>query len=188
MYTVDSTPAPDSDVNPTKRLIVRSLILALIILFASFWIWALFFASKEAVNRVDDRQWAARGEQICLEAAEARFELIDLRSIADAGPELIRERADIVDRATDILERMVDDLVAVQPFDAKGQAIVPQWEDDYRVYIQDRRNFTDRLRETGENEAFYETKLGSIPISERIATFAGDNEMPACAPPYDLSR
>ena len=25
--------------------------------FAAFWIWALFFASKEAVNRIGDRAW-----------------------------------------------------------------------------------------------------------------------------------
>ena len=36
--------------------------------------------------------------------------------------------------------------------------------------------------------AFYETAEDGLPISERLATFAGDNEMSACAPPIDLSR
>ncbi len=188
MQTVDHNPKTDSPDKTAKRLIVRALLALLVAGFATFWIWALFFASKEAVNRIDDRAWAERGEQICLQAAQDRFELTDLRTIVDVGPELIRERADIVDRATDILEHMVDDLVAVTPTDEKGQQIVPLWEDDYRVYLQDRRNFADQLRETGENKAFYETKIEAIPISERIATFAGDNEMPTCSPPYDLSR
>lgn len=187
MQTADLTGAPDAE-HRTRKLLVRGLLTVMMFGFAAFWIWALFFASKEAVNKIDDRAWTERAEQICLQAAEDRIELTDLRSIVDNDPELIRERADIVDRATDILEGMVDDLVAMTPADEKGQAIVPQWEADYRTYLQDRRNFADRLRETGENEPFYETKVDAIPISERIATFAGDNEMAACAPPYDLSR
>ena len=101
---------------------------------------------------------------------------------------LIRERADIVDRATDIVERMLDDVVAVPPADAKGLAIVPQWEDEYRAYLESRRTYADQLRETGENLAFYEPGADGIPISERLETFAGDNEMPSCAPPRDLSQ
>jgi hypothetical protein len=188
MQTVDPLTTPDIPVSPAKRLVRRSLLGVLVAGFAAFWIWALFFASKEAVNRIDDRAWAARSEALCLQAAEDRIALTDLRPIVDVSPDLIRERADIVDRATDILETMLDDIVAVQPSDEKGRAIVPQWEADYRTYLQDRRNFTNTLRETGENRAFYETEVDAIPISERIATFAGDNEMPTCSPPYDLSR
>ena len=188
MQTVDHSPTADADAHPGRRLVKRALLGLMVACFATFWIWALFFASKEAVNRIDDRSWAARAESICLQAAEDRLELTDLRSIVDGGPDLIRERADIVDRATDNLERMIDDLVAVQPADEKGRAIVPQWEADYRRYLQDRRNFANELRETGENKPFYESKTDAIPISERIATFAGDNEMPTCSPPYDLSR
>lgn len=187
MHTVDPASPPDADV-PAGKMLVRVLLTILVAGFAAFWIWALFFASKESVNRIDDRAWAARGEQICLEATEERLELTDLRTIVDGGPELIRERAGILDEATDVLDRMVDDLVAVTPTDLKGQQIVPQWEADYRTYIQDRRNYADELRRTGENEPFYETEVDAIPISERIATFAVDNEMPSCAPPYDLTR
>jgi hypothetical protein len=103
-------------------------------------------------------------------------------------PALVRERADIVDRATDIIERMLDDLVAQQPTDDKGRDLVPQWEADYRSYIEDRRTFTETLRDTGENVAFYETEAAGIPISEKLETFAGDNDMPTCAPPRDLTR
>ena len=186
--TPDAPAKPDAPTMSATRLLLRGLLGVLVVGFATFWIWALFFASKEAVNRIDDRVWAARSEALCLQAAEDRIALTDLRPIVDVSPELIRERADIVDRATDILETMLDDIVAVQPSDEKGRAIVPLWEADYRTYLQDRRNFTDMLRETGENRAFYETEVNAIPISERIATFAGDNEMPTCSPPYDLSR
>lgn len=177
---------------PVVRWTVRVLMIALFAAFVAFWTWALFFASKEAVNKIDDRAWAARAEQICTEANEARLELSDYRSIVDADEAevaaLIRERADIVDRATDILEQMLDDVVAVPPADEKGRAIVPQWEAEYRAYLAGRRAYADDLRETGENLPFYEPGADGIPVSERLETFAGDNEMPACAPPRDLTR
>ena len=96
--------------------------------------------------------------------------------------------ADIVDRATDIIEQMLDDVVAGTPSDAKGQDLVPQWEADYRTYIADRRAFTADLRDSGENLPFYETQVSGIPISEKLEVFAADNKMATCAPPRDLTR
>lgn len=178
--------------SPFVRWTVRSVLIVAVAGFVAFWTWALFFASKEAVNKIDDRAWAERAEQICADANDARLELSDYRPIAgddDADvADLVRERADIVDRATDIVETMLDDIVAVPPTDAKGRAIVPQWESEYRAYIEGRRTYADGLRETGENLPFYEPGAEGIPVSERLETFAGDNEMPSCAPPRDLTR
>lgn len=173
---------------PPPRPWVRLLLGVVVALFAAFWVWALFFASKEAVNRIDDRAWADRAERICADANDDRVELSDFREIVDDDADMIAERADIVDRATDIIDGMVDDVVAVAPSDEKGRAIVPQWADEYRQYIAARRDYTAELRRTGENEAFFEPAAGGIPISERLETFAGDNDMPSCAPPRDLSR
>ncbi|MDW3212861.1 MAG: hypothetical protein R8G01_02610 [Ilumatobacteraceae bacterium] len=189
---MDTTTPPmpvddDLDERRARKLGVRVGLTILVALFATFWIWALFFASKEAVNRIEDRAWAERAEQICQAATAERLELADFRLITEGGPELIRERAEIVERSTDIIDEMIDDVVAVVPSDQKGREIVPLWEADYRTYIGDRYRYADQLRETGENLAFYETADG-IPISERIETFAGDNDMPACAPPRDLTR
>ncbi|MEJ7799993.1 MAG: hypothetical protein WKF60_05695 [Ilumatobacter sp.] len=178
----------DVDERRARTLGVRLGISLLIVVFATFWTWALFFASKEAVNRIDDRAWADRAELICRDAKDSLIELADFREIRDAGPDMIVERAAIVDTATDVLDRMLDDVVAVTPTDQKGREIVPMWEAEYRIYLQDRRNFADQLRASGENLAFYETAGGGIPLSERIETFAGDNDMPACAPPRDLTR
>jgi hypothetical protein len=180
---------PDTSTTPRAgRRWVRVLLTAVVLVFAVFWIWALFFASKEAVNRIGDRAWAARAEQICVAATEARLALTDPTPIEAAGPDAIPRRAAIVDDATDILERMLDDVVAVPPDDEKGQAIVPLWEDEYRVYIADRRQYAEQLRDSGENLPFYETAEGGVPVTERLATFAGDNDMATCAPPIDLTR
>jgi len=151
-------------------------------------VWALFFASKEPINRIHDRAWAARAETICAAAVKQRLALADFRTLQDAGPTMIRQRADIVDHATDIVEQMLDDVVAVTPSDVKGQDLVPQWTADYRTYIADRRAFTASLRESGKNLPFYETATQGIPISERMEVFAADNGMASCAPPHDLGQ
>ncbi len=169
-----------------RRLVLRLLALVGAALFIAFWTWALFFASKEAINRIEDREWAERAESICAAATIERTALSDFRELDEAGPDLIAERADVVDRATDILEAMLSDVVAVSPTDPKGIEIVPLWEADYRIFIEDRRTYANELRASGVNLPFYETAI-TIPISEKVATFAGDNSMPSCSPPSDLS-
>ena len=159
--------------------------LGIVVLFAVFWIWALFFASKESINGIGDDVWTDRAQAICVAADAERQDLADFRQVVDDDPAMLAERGDIVDRATDILEQMLDDVVAVQPAGAKGAELVPRWEADYRTYLEDRRTFSDDLR-AGRDDPFAETVVDGIPISEKVARFAGDNFMAACVPPTDL--
>ena len=166
----------------------RLPMLVVMVGFAAFWVWALFFASKESVNKIEDRGWAERAEQICATAKEQRLELTNFTEIDPDDPaqrEQVLTLADNLESATDILEEMLDNVVAVMPVDAKGTEIVPLWEADYRTYLDDRRLFIEDLR-AGNIRGFSETAVEGIPISERIESFAGDNEMPSCAPPYDM--
>lgn len=169
-----------------RQIGARVAVLTVMVAFAAFWTWALFFASKEAVNRIGDVEWAERAEAVCQDWNERRLELADYRQIREGGADLIRERADIIDRATDMVESMIAEVNAVRPSDEKGRAIVPLWTDEYATYIEDRRRYAAELRATGENLPFYET-MSEVPLSERLETFAGDNRMDACAPPRDLS-
>lgn len=182
METPPSSPAPTRE---TRSVLTRTAALIGFGVFATFWIWALFFASKEGVNRVEDRAWVESAQSICETAADERTALANYTRLDEGGAELIRQRADIVDEATDTLERMLNSLEALPLTGEKGQAIIPLWIDEYRTYLGDRRNYAAQLRESGENLPFYET-ANQIPISERLATFAADNEMPACKPPLDL--
>jgi hypothetical protein len=147
------------------------------LLFVSFWAWALFFASKTSVNKIDDRAWAERAEGICAPVKEA------LRAFEMQADPSLDVRADLVVQSTDTLGRMLDDLFAVTPSDAKGQDIVPKWIADWRQLLNDRYAYSERLRD-GQNVAFTETAVNGVPITERIENFAGDNEMPSCAPPH----
>jgi hypothetical protein len=183
---IATAPTPDSQDLPgsPKRSVWRIPLIMMLTAFAVFWVWALFFASKEAVNKIDDRAWAERAEGICAAAEEQRLALAsDVRFDPD-DPAMLIAHADLVDRATDIVEQMLDDVVAVQPTDDKGAEIVPLWEADYRTFIENRRAYTARLRE-GRAEEFTETAVDGIPISDKVETFAGDNEMPSCSPPHE---
>lgn len=168
------------------RLLARVILTFASAAIAVMWVYALFFASKEAVNKIGDVEWTQRAELRCLEAEQERIALADYRLITEPGTGGLDQRAVLVDRATDSLERMVDDLQADIPADEKGRAIIPLWLADYRTYISDRRIYTEKLR-TGDNSPFAESNFEGLPLAERLATFAGDNRMPSCAPPIDLS-
>ncbi|MCU0261333.1 MAG: hypothetical protein MUE78_09965 [Ilumatobacteraceae bacterium] len=170
--------------SPPSRL-GRIAVVTIVLAGAAFWTWALFFASKEAVNKIDDRAWAARAQAICEQTAAEREALADYSELDIDDPDQLARRAALVDTATDGLTAMLDEIEAVAPADEKGRAIVPDWIADYRRYLEDRREYTETLR-GGENVDFLETEANGIPVSERLETFAGDNEMPACAPPRDL--
>ena len=174
-----------------RRLGVWGWLFALICVgFAVFWVWALFFASKEAVNKIGDRAWATRAEGICATAKNDMQALHDFRRIDHDSPQLaamLAERADIVDRATDLVEHMLDEVVVVMPTDRKGLALVPQWEADYRTLIANRREYSDELRQ-GHDESFHEAAVDGIPISDKLTRFADDNYMPSCAAPLDLTN
>ena len=84
------------------------------------WVYA-FFASKKAVNRIDDRAWAERAETICARANDRAARAGRLpRSIDEPATRRCSPNAAIVDQATDILERMLDEVVAVEPSDEQG--------------------------------------------------------------------
>ena len=155
---------------------LRILFLLGLAAFVAFWFWALFLIDKTAVNKIEDRAWAARAEEICAPVKQ------ELRRLDLQTSESLDGRADLVVQSTDLLDGMLDDLEAVPPSDPKGQAIVPDWIADWRTLVQDRYNYADRLR-AGENVPFTETAVQGVPITERIETFAGDNEMDSCAPP-----
>jgi hypothetical protein len=166
--------------------IYKFLIIVSCSLIAAMWVYGLFFASKESINKIGDEAWKVKSEKICAVSERERLALIDLRKVKDSGENALAERSQIIDKATDSLERAVNALTALTVTDAKGQALVPLWLADYRTHISDRRSYTDDLR-NGVNEPFSETVTEGLPISEKIATFAADNAVPSCAPPIDLS-
>ena len=179
--TVERTPG-----QRISRLAARVVIGTSIVGLVAMWIYAFGFASKESINKIGDQSWTKRAEEICKQAVAERLALADLRQISDAGANALNDRADLVDQATDTLEKAIVAISSVSPSDAKGQAIVPLWIADYKQLIKDRREYAALLR-TGVNEPFSESMFEGLPISEKISTFAADNRMTSCKVPMDLS-
>lgn len=168
------------------KIIARIVLTIVIFGICMMWVYGLFFASKDVVNRVADEQWRRKSDEICLAAKRQRNALIDLRLVGQSGSNALTERAEIVDKATDTIENMITAIAALPVADAKGSAIVPLWLADYRIYIADRRSYTALLRQ-GVNKPFAETQVDQLPLSEKLATFAADNYLTSCKPPIDLS-
>ena len=153
----------------------------------AMWVYAFGFASRESINKIGDDAWKARAEAHCQQAENDRFALQDLTEMNPNDVAALKQKADIVEKATNSLEEAINKIAADMPSDEKGKALVPQWIADYRTYIQNRRDFVKTLRTATRRPYFSETEVEGVPISERIGKFARENDMKTCQPPLDLS-
>lgn len=169
------------------KIFVRVLLSFICALIFGMWVYAFGFASRESVNKIGDTAWKVRSEAHCQKAEDERFALQDLTEMKASDPDALKKKADIVEVATDSLERAIDAIAADSPSDEKGKALVPQWLADYRVYLKDRRVFIAALRTATTRPYFAESEVEGVPISERIGKFARENDMETCQPPLDLS-
>ncbi len=162
--------------------IVASL---LCLVLASFWIYAFFIADTNKRNLIGDKSWPKYAESICAKAEQERFKLADFSRI-EGTPEELTKRAGLVEQATDGLDVMVQDLGLRTPSDENGRNVVRLWLTEYMTYLEDRREYIVELR-AGNNVTFSETAIEGVPISERLLTFANENNMASCAPPTDVA-
>ena len=169
-----------------RRLVVGVLTVA-IALIVAMWVYAFGFADKRSLYRVSDRAWAAKAETRCATAVKELDALADFRRIDQVGADALREKAVIVDKANDIVTRMVDDLSADAPARSENGSDAQKWIADYRTYLGNRRDFADQLRR-GQNKPFAETEIDGSPITNFLTDFAIGNDMKSCAPPTDLAN
>jgi len=149
------------------------------------WFYAFVLAPRESANNIGDKEWSTRSEATCQKAADFRTGLADLSKIDPVDASALAKKADIIDKATDSIEETLDALAADLPSTAKGKELVPEWIRDFRVYVQDRRDYTAEMR-SGKLSEFSESIVEGIPITERLGKFARENHMPTCQPPRDL--
>ena len=154
---------------------------------AVFWIWALFFPpTKQSVAKVDDVAWTIRANEICNQANLERDKLVDLRRIDTVSGDALAERADIIDKATVIVQKMLDDVTSQVPSGVKDADLMNTWKDIYQDWIDGRIDYTAVLR-TGDNAPFAESMLEGGPVSDYINDFAVANRMTSCSAPMDLA-
>lgn len=189
-----SSPTPVLD--PTTesprrgRTWVKILLAALCAVMAWMWIYFFFFATEEGVYQIQDPTWRPQAKEICAAAQAERAKLADTSEgyITDPTPEQMARRAALADEATDIIEQMLTDIVAIPVDNEKDQIRLDFFEENYRIVIADRRRYAESLR-NGELVNYTETVVGGGPVSNVVNDFTAGvkgNDIPECTPPGEL--
>ena len=166
----------------TGRQVGLTIGIALVVLFAVFWIGAtIWFFGDENPDRLQDREWVADAEARC---AEARDELDRLPQARDAVD--MADRASQIEASTAVLAAMTTDLAASGPGGDDGE-LVGLWLGSWEVYLGDRLAHADALR-AGEDRQFRVTvdpERGD-GVDALLDAFADRNRMPSCGDPLDI--
>lgn len=183
MTLVDAPP-------PRRRVLVRLFLGALCAVMASMWVYYFFFASEQGVYQLQDERWRLAAAPICEAAQAERADLADTSDgyIRNPTVEQMRQRADIVDRATDIVERMLDDIVAIPVDNDRDRLLLETFDEHYRMVLADRRRYSASLRD-GQLVPYTETVVGGGPVSNVVLDFTAGvkgNDVPLCSPPGEL--
>jgi hypothetical protein len=168
--------------NPLARI---ALVLA-VASFVGIWGYVLylsFFVGRaDPQDRLSDQEWVRTAEATCAPVSDVVEQLPFANEL-----ESPRQRAEVLDDATDRLEVMVRRLRGlVPPRDDADARAVGRWLDDWEEYNRNRRAYADTFR-AGEDEPFVVTDRSGYQIDLLVHDFAAvANDMPSCAPPDDV--
>lgn len=181
--------AAPTEPSDRRRGLRRLGVLAVVISFVGIWgyvMYLTFFEGRaEPRDRMGDTRFTAAAEDTCAESV-AFFEQLPFANEV-GSPE---ERADLLDAGTDELEVMVTRLEGlVPPRDADEAVAVERWLDDYRTFIQDRREYAAAQRDPTSDRydrPFAVTDRGGFQIDVLLDDFALVNDMDSCETPDDV--
>lgn len=181
----DPTSAPESPPSGARiraGLVVTALAVTALV---GAWLYVLFIYDPGLmIDELGDRSFPTAAEEICADT-RSQLEALPPANLAE-GPE---DRADTVEVSNGYLLEMVDRLRPLTPDGpADERAGVQEWLDDWVVYIGDRQQYVDNLRDD-EDARFLESTKGAPNrgITRAINGFAEVNRMESCATPGDLS-
>ena len=162
-----------------------------------FWAWAFSpWARTENPARLDDRDFARWADQRCAQAQAAIDGLPTARQAASRA-----ERADQVDRGTDVVEMLVADLrqraevslsESTEGDGPPDAALVRDWLADWDVYVSDRHSHSAKLRTASEDTPDRELRFLLVDMTEgstyteRMDGFSRLNDMDNCQVPGDV--
>jgi hypothetical protein len=180
--TAPPAPPDETDAGGRGWGLGRVLGVAVALALAVFWIWIFSGAPrKQNPDYLEDRAWVERTEATCATTV-ARID--ELPAASESEDHV--ERAAVVARANDELDRMLDRIAADPPKPAADREVVEPWLADWRTYLGDRRDYAERLREDPDARLLVDEKFGD-QIETVITTFTEVNRMISCAPPGDVA-
>lgn len=167
---------------------LRWALLILCVAMAAMWVYAFLFASSKGVYRVDDAHWRSEAQTICMAANVERTQLADTSGGYISNPTVaqMRQRAALVNRSTDILQKMLDDVTAVPVASDRDRLLINTFAKYYEVIITDRRTYTAALSE-GRMVPYEETSVDGGPVTNVVTDFTSGNNITACVPPGELA-
>lgn len=153
-----------------------------ILVMVGFWAW-IFAGGPKKQNRdyLDDRAYVTQAAARC---RELRRDLDALPNAADVSS--ASERADVLDRANELVSAMVDDLEAAAPRTGGDGESLRGWIADWRTYVGDREDYARRLRTDPGARLLLDANPAGDPVDRPIEVFADVNDMPDCATPGDV--
>ena len=175
---------------PHTRAPAMIVIILCCAIVASMWVYYFVFATDEGVYQLQDKSWRVAAQEVCVAASTEREALTDIGGgyIANPTDEQKLQRAEIVDKATNILDQMVTDLAAIPVDNDKDATRVAFFVENFRIVLSDRRRYTAGLREF-KLEPYTETAVGGGPVSNVVLDFTAGvkgNDVPECSPPGEL--
>lgn len=186
------TPLETTDLKmaPRHGWFVRILLIAICAVLAAMWVYYFLFASDTGVYQLQDKTWREKASTICVAAQAERTALVDTNEgyISNPTDEQMLQRADIVEQATDIVEQMLNDILAIPVDNDDDRVRLETFEENYRIVIADRRRYIATLREL-KLEPYNETIVGGGPVSNVVLDFTAGvkgNDVPECSPPGEL--
>ncbi len=186
---IETTVNPDLDPAqpPKTRGWVKAILVVICGLIAAMWVYAFVFAPKSGVYFVTEKTWRTSADQICAVAQQQRLALVDTSGgyIANPTHEQMIQRADIVDRATDLLDGMITDIEALPLAGSTDRERVTIFVKYYRQIIDDRRAYTARLR-AFDLQPYRETLVNGGPVTNVVIDFTSGNDIDNCMPPGEL--
>jgi hypothetical protein len=149
---------------------------------ALFWIWVFSGApARDNPDELDDVAYVDALEQRC---QELRRDLDQLPPPTETPT--ATERAEVIAEANELLATFVDELEAGAPTEGDDAASVAGWLEDWRLYLANRQDYVERLREDPDARLLLdESELGDS-VDRTIQIFAEVNRIPDCATPGDV--
>jgi hypothetical protein len=146
------------------------------------WVYALFFAPKRNANDLDDNQWAARAEAICVPRLAAVSALAPANSAKTP-----QERGKVLVEANAELAAMVSELKGLaSPASARDRDLTGLWLTSWTQFIGDREAHAARLLEGKDVRFGVEINANRGPVNANIDYFADVNAMASCGDPGDV--
>lgn len=152
------------------------------VIMAVFWtlIFTGFFTHRNP-DELYDKGWVDAAEQICEPAART------IRNLPNASTsETPADRSELLNRGTAALEPMVNQLAALPtPEREEDRIVIGGFLEDWRIYLQDRRDFAEALLSDPGAEPLMSEVHGGW-VSDAIDIMANINNIPDCATPDDM--